>query len=491
MEGGSEGMSLGQMLENTCRLHAGRTALIHNEKRITYEELNRHVNSLGNRLRGLGIAKDDKVAVMLPNIPEFVISYFAVQKIGAVTVTLNTQSTPYELNHLLGNSDSKILITTGQLAGRVETIKKDLPLFQDVITTNGLEESSAFTEAIGTGPFELDMPEIKDDDPAVMIYTSGLTGKPLGALLTHQNLVTQSNLLGGICGGGKEDCGLAIIPFFHAFGASANMLNIIREGARLVLMDVFTVDGIFKTIAEEKVTYVAAVPRLFLGMILQSGAEKYDVSSLRFCITGGSAMPPEFLPLFEQKFGVKLREGYGLTEAAPICTLSRVSTEQRPGSIGTPIPGTEARIVDDQDREVARGETGELLVRGANIMPGYYKDPEATARVIRNGWLYTGDLAKMDEDGYIYLTGRKKRMIITSGFNVYPREVEIVLNMHPAVKDSRVVSKLDLMRGEIVKALVVKNQGAAADEKTILRHCRTYLSTYKVPRDLEFVEALD
>jgi len=332
---------------------------------------------------------------------------------------------------------------------------------------------------------------MKDDDPAVMIYTAGLTGKPLGAILTHRNLLTQGDLLTGVCDGNEEDRSLAVIPFFHAFGASANMVNPLKTGASIVLMDIFNMDSIFRAVEEEKVTYIAAVPRLFLGMILHEGTSKYDLSSLRFCITGGSAMPPEFMPLFEQKFGIKLREGYGLTEAAPICTLNRIHVDQRPGSIGTTIPGVEARIVDGDEKDVTPGEIGELIFRGVNVMKGYHGDEKATADVIRNGWLHTGDLARMDEDGFIYLTGRKKRMVITSGFNVYPREVEIVLNMHPAVKDSRVIGKLDLMRGEIVKAFVIRREGAGADEKTILRHCRTYLSSYKVPRELEFVEHFD
>jgi len=484
-------MSLGEMLNDVNILYAKRTALINDGKRLTYEELNRAVNSLANRLRDLGVAKGDRVAIMLPNIPEFIISYFAIQKLGAVTVPLNTQSTPYELSYLLGNSKTRAFITTGQLSPKIKGIRNDLPFCKDVLVTNGLEEPSAFREAIGAGPFEIEMPEIKGDDPAVMIYTAGLTGKPLGALLTHDNLLTQGDLLKELCDGNEEDRSLAVIPFFHAFGATANMINILKIGASVVLMDMFNMDSIFKAVAEEKVTYIAAVPRLFLGMILHSNAENYDMRSLRFCITGGSAMPPEFMPLFEKKFGVKLREGYGLTEAAPICTLSRTHSDQRPGSIGTTIPGVEARILDGGGRDVARGEVGELLFRGVNVMKGYYGDETATAEVIKNGWLYTGDLARMDQDGYIYLTGRKKRMVITSGFNVYPREVEIVLNMHPAVKDSRVGGKLDLMRGEIVKAFAVRNEGVFADEKAILRHCRTYLSSYKVPRELEFVERLD
>jgi long-chain acyl-CoA synthetase len=202
-------------------------------------------------------------------------------------------------------------------------------------------------------------------------------------------------------------------------------------------------------------------------------------------------MPPEFIPVFEQKFNVILREGYGLTEASPVCSVGRRDMAHKPGSIGTVIPGVEAKAVDDRGNEVPRGEIGELVIRGVNVMKGYYKNEEATAQVIRNGWLYTSDLARIDEDDYIFLTGRKKRMIITSGFNVYPREVEIILGLHPAVQASMVIGKPDLMRGEIVKALIVRNPDIQANERELTRHCRTYLSSYKVPRAIEFVESID
>ena len=394
---------------------------------------------------------------MLPNCPEFVISYFAVQKIGAVAVTVNILSTSYELRHLLGNSDTKCLITETPLAKRYEEIREDIPLCNHIITTSGLDTASQFREIIEKGPFTLEMPDIADDDPAVMIYTAGLTGRPLGAVLTNGNLLSQSDLLWSVYHATEKDRGLAVIPLFHAFGAVANMLAAIRIGASIVLLDRITMDAIFSTIEKEKVTYIAAVPRLFLGMIMHNDAEKYDVSSIDFCITGGSTMPPEFIPMFEEKFNVILREGYGLTEASPVCSVGRRDMAHKPGSIGTVIPGVEAKAVDDRGNEVPRGEIGELVIRGVNVMKGYYKNEEATAQVIRNGWLYTSDLAKIDEDGYIFLTGRKKRMIITSGFNVYPREVEMVLELHPAVQASMVVGKPDLMRGEIVKALIVRN----------------------------------
>ena len=484
-------MNLGRMLEESCRQYPDHVAVIYENLKLTYTELNRDVNALGNHLKSLGIQKGDKVALMLPNCPEFVISYFAILKIGAVVVTLNAMSTAYELHYLLGNSDAKALITTLSLAKRFEEIKADLPLCRHLIATGGLQNNSPFREALTKKSAALDIPVIDEEDPAVMIYTSGLTGKPLGAVLTHHNLLSQSTLLKSEVGGTDKDRCLAVIPFFHSFGACANMVNALRIGASMVLMDRFTLDSIFSTIEKEKVTYVAAVPRLFLGMIFHDKADSYNIRSLRFCMTGGSAMAPEFFPLFREKFAVILTEGYGLTEASPICTIGRLDMPLKPGSIGVPIPGAQVRVVDDVGCELPRGEVGELIFKGENVMKGYYKDEVMTAQVIKDGWLYTGDLARIDGNGYIFLTGRKKRMVITSGFNVYPREVEIVLEMHPAVKQALVVSKPDLMRGEIVKAFIVSKPGMSADEKAIMKHCRTYLSSYKIPREIEFVEKLE
>jgi long-chain acyl-CoA synthetase len=481
-------MSLGKMLAESAGKYAERVAVIHGDRRITYRKLERAACALANHLRSEGLGKGDKVALMLPNCPEFIIAYFGIQKMGGVAVTLNVQSTSYELRHLLGNSDSKCLITQDTLAKRLEEIREELPLCRRLITTtSGPEEDSAFREIVEKGPFTTEIPDIEDNDPAVMIYTAGLTGKPLGAVLTHRNLLTQSLLLRTIAHRTEEDVGLAVIPFFHSFGAVANMLAPLRIGAGVVLMDRFTLDGIFGAIEKERITYIAAVPRLFLGMFFHEGAEKYRIDALKLCVTGGAAMPAEFIPLFEQKFGVRIMEGYGLTEASPASSFSRLDMPQKPGSIGIPIPGVAAKIVDEEGRDLPRETVGELILRGENVMKGYYKDEEATAQVIREGWLHTSDLGRMDGDGYIFLTGRKKRMIITSGFNVYPREIEIVLCLHPAVQEARIIGKEDLLRGEIVKAVVVKKPGAEIEERELLRHCRTYLSSYKVPREIEFV----
>jgi long-chain acyl-CoA synthetase len=449
------------------------------------------VHAAAQTLKGMGIEKGDKVAIMLPNIPEFVYYYFAVVQSGAVAVLLNTSSTPAELCHLLNNSDTKILITQASGEKRFREIQDQL-LFRPSICVIesgeiriGMGQQSAVNQRTPLAT------AIDPDDPAEMIYTAGLTGKPVGAVLTHRNLCEELNMIQPIFRREPKDVGLCLIPLFHSFGATVNMLNVIQAGCSTVMMDRLTMDSLFSTIEREKITYICAVPRLYMGMVFHEKAAKYDVSSLKLCVTGGSAMPPDFIPVFEQKFGVRILEGYGLTEASPACSFNRIECVAKPGSIGTPLTGIDIKIVNETGQELRRNEIGELIVRGANVMKEYYKDEAATASVLKDGWLYTGDLGRMDEEDYIFLTGRKKRMIITSGFNVYPQEVETVLNLHPAVQDSRVFGKEDLMRGELVKAQIVLRNGLHPDDKEIIRHCKVYLSPYKVPREVEFVAAVE
>ncbi|NLA39823.1 MAG: long-chain fatty acid--CoA ligase [Smithella sp.] len=478
-------VNLALLLTESVQLYADRPALIADNRRITYRQLQSAVSAVARSLKNMGLQKGDKVAIMLPNIPEFVYSCFAVFQSGAVAVLLNTGSTPYELTYLLNNSDAKILVTHTAGEKRYQEIKDQLITCHNLLTVDPaqnafLSENAADIAAPPSVP-------IDPDDPAIIIYTAGLTGKPLGAVLTHGNLASELNVCHETFRRTPDDIGLCLIPLFHSFGVTVNMLNVIQAGCSTVMMDRLTMDSLFSTMEREKVTYIVAVPRLYMGMVFYEKASKYDLSSLSLCVTGGSAMPPDFIPVFEQKFNVRILEGYGLTEASPACSFNRIEAVAKPGSIGTALDGIDIKIVDENGREVPRNTVGELIVRGGNVMKGYYKDEEATAAVLKDGWLYTGDLGRMDEEGYIFLTGIKKRMIITSGFNVYPREVETVLEMHPAVKECRVLGKQDLMRGELVKAQVVLRDGFHPDEKDIIRHCKAYLSPYKVPREVEFV----
>ncbi|HPN86364.1 MAG TPA: AMP-binding protein [Smithellaceae bacterium] len=484
-------MNMERMLQETTGRYPENPAIIYEGKRISYETLNRFVESLARHLQELGIRKGDKVAIMLANCPEFIISYFAALRLGAVAVTLNVMSTAYELQHLVENSDARVFITADNFARRFEAVSETLPFCRHLITTGGLKSGSPFDKIIQSGQVTVDAPALEGSDPAVMIYTAGLTGKPLGAVLTYDNLATQADLLRTICSGTQDDRSLAVIPLFHSFGAAVNMLCPLCLGGAIVLMDRFTMEGIFTAIQKEQVTYLSAVPRLFMGMLFHDKLKEYNLSSLRFGITGGSPMAPELFAEFEKHLGIRVLEGYGLTETSPCCIFTMPDKVQKPGSIGTVLPGVQAKVLDDAGGDVPAGVVGELVVRGDVVMQGYYKDEAATAEVIRQGWLHTGDLAHMDEEGYVFLDGVKKRMVITSGFNVYPKEVELILEMHPGVVSSKVVGEKDLMRGEIVKALIVKKLGDETDEKEIIQHCRNYLSSYKVPREVVFVSELD
>lgn len=423
---------------------------------------------------------------MLPNIPEFFYCYFGVLNTGAIVVPLNPSSTPYELTYLLNNSDSRVLITQSSRMQKYQDIKDHLLSCHQVISTDELNQSGELFDDTCGG--DTTLTDIHPEDPAVIIYTAGLTGKCMGAVLTHRNLCSQLDMIQPVFRRTPDDVGLCLIPLFHSFGATVNMLNVIHAGCSTVMIDRLSMDALFSAIEREKITYIAAVPSLYIGMILYEKAFKYNLSSLKLCVTGGSAMPPDLIPVFEEKLGVRILEGYGLTEASPACSFNRMECMAKPGSIGTPLAGIEIKIVDENGCELRRNETGELIVRGDNVMKEYYKNESATADVIKEGWLQTGDLGRMDEDNYIFLTGLKKRMIISCGFNVYPREVEMVLNMHPAIQESRVTGKKDLMRGEIVKAHILLKEGHASHEKDIIHHCKTYLSNYKVPREVEFVQ---
>ena len=483
-------INLIQLLRDSVQKYGDRTALISDKQYITYSQLNRAINSVAGIIKQFGIGKGDNVALMLPNIPEFVYSYFGALKNGAVIVPLNTSSTSFELTNLLNGSDSKVLITQTSQIKKYQEAKDKLLSCHQVIAVDSLNQDGELLAGADSDDSSFCSEEINPEDTAVIVYTAGLTGKPLGAVLTHRNLCEQLDMIQPVFRREKDDVGLCLIPLFHTFGATVNMLNVIQAGCSTVMMDRLTMERLFSKIERERITYICAVPRLFIGMAYYEKAAKYDLSSLKICVTGGSAMSPDFIPVFEKKFNVRILEGYGLTEASPVCSFNGIERIAKHGSIGTPLAGVDIKIVDDQGRELPRNEIGELIVRGANVMKGYYKDGAATASVIRDGWLYTGDLGRMDEENYIFLTGLKKRMIITSGFNVYAREVENVLNMHPAVQISRVSGKQDLMRGEVVKAQIVLKEGYSPDDKEIIRHCKIYLSNYKVPREVEFVKTL-
>ncbi|MGO9213060.1 MAG: AMP-binding protein [Syntrophales bacterium] len=349
-------INLIQLLEEAVQKHAERTAFISDKQYITYSQLNRAVNNVAGLLKQSGIGKGDNIALMLPNIPEFVYSYFGTLKTGAAVVPLNTSSTPFELIYLLNNSDSKVLITQASQMKKYQDARDKLLSCHQIISIDSLNQNGALLTAADWD--DSSSAEINPEDPAEIIYTAGLTGKSIGAVLTHHNLCSELNMIQPIFRRTQDDIGLSLIPLFHSFGSTVNMLNVVQAGCSTVMMDRLTMDGLLSAIEREKITYIAAVPRLYIGMIFYEKTSKYDLSSLNLCVTGGSAMPSDFLPVFEQKFGARILEGYGLTEASPACSFNRIECVAKPGSIGTPLTGIDIKIVDDTGRELPRNEIG-------------------------------------------------------------------------------------------------------------------------------------
>ena len=332
------------------------------------------------------------------------------------------------------------------------------------------------------------------DDTAIILYTSGTTGQPKGAELTHSNMLMNARLSDNMYPKADHDVHLIALPLFHSFGQTIQMNAGIYNRATLVLLPRFSPDAAFRLMEREHVTFFAGVPTIYWALLNYSGAEQYDLQNiahnLRICISGGAAMPVEVMRAFEEKFKVKILEGYGLSETSPAATFNRLDRPRKPGSVGLPLWGVWVRLVDQRDQDVSTNEAGEILFRGHNVMKGYYKRPEATAAALRNGWFYTGDIGRRDEDGYLYIVDRVKDMIIRGGFNVYPREIEEVLMTHPAVSLAAVVGMPHERQGEEVKAFVLLKEGAWVTEDELIAWSKENMADYKYPRIIEFRETL-
>jgi len=448
---------------------------------ITYGELFRLTCALKESLRKAGIGEDDHITVMLPNIPEFVVSYMAVVGLGAVVTPVNPAYTSRELRHILVDSDSKGLVIEQSNIETYGAIARECP--QQVLITVGKE--GTFSRWVGGGADE-SVVDRDVDDVAVMIYSSGLTGYPMGAMLTQGNLDHNSDLMRICMEADDRDTTLTVIPCFHSFSASVNMLSMLRYGGTVYLMRKLDFKDLRHALTDGGVTAVCAVPTLFYGLVHHPELGDVDYSRMTTLIAGGSALPLEVYESFREKFGVEIRQGYGITEASPVCSVNQKYRPIKPTSIGQTVPGVKVRVQAEDGRVLGPNEVGELLFCGPNIMKGYYKKERETQEIIEDGWLHTGDLGYVDEDGYIFITGYKKDMVITSGFNVYTKEVTNVLNSLPGVKDSAVVGEPDLMRGAIIKAYVVRSTPELTEDE-VKRFARMQLATYKTPRKVVFV----
>lgn len=499
-------------------LHYGTyKALIYEDQQEVREytnvEIAREATQLAAGLRELGIEKGDRVMVMMLNCPEVIISYQAIARAGAVIIPVLPLLKGPEVHYIAENSRAKAIITGAMLLPLLQGTLADVPTMRHIISTGDvgaqfIEPESrktvlytihAYTDVVARGAAYagdylggLEGVSLSPDDTAVILYTSGTTGNPKGVVLTQRNIVSNA-VAGSGRGSGEGDVSrigevqLAVLPLAHAYGLTASNVGYLN-GSSAVMHPRFDTTAVLSAIERYRVNGFAGVPAMFVALLYTPDADKYDTSSLRYCVSGSAPLPLAVLEGFEQKFNCQIREGYGLSEATTVLTAHSLDMPRKPGSVGKPIPGVEVLVVDENDNPLPPGEVGEIIARGPNIMRGYYNMPEETRAALRNGWLHTGDMGRFDEDGYLYVVERKKDLIIRGGLNIYPRDVEEVLNRHPAVIESAVVGIPSERMGEEVKAFVVTREDV--DAEALKAYCREWLANYKTPSEIEFVSAL-
>jgi long-chain acyl-CoA synthetase len=486
--------NLATMLRESATANPDKPLCHLNDLTFSYQQVDEISGRVAASLLELGLQRGDKVAVQLPNLPQFLFTYFGILKAGLVMVPLNPLLKAPEIAYHLEDSDARLLVTfelfadeackgVGQLETPVRTYVVTLP------GSDGRREGTRHYDELYAAGDTRDIVPLSPDDTAVLLYTSGTTGKPKGAELTHFQLFMNCTVAGELFEFRDDDIGLAVLPLFHVFGLSSVLNVVVRFAGTMVLVPRFETDAVLDAISKHRCTIFSGVPTMYFALINAELAGR-DLSSLRVGVSGGAAIPGEVIRAFEQKFpGCVILEGYGLSESASTTTFNVNAEQRKVLSIGRPIWGVEVRVVDDNDRELPPGpeHVGEIVIRGHNIMKGYYKKPEATAESFRGGWFHTGDLAYRDSDGYLFIVDRKKDLIIRGGFNVYPREVEEVLYEHPAVSEAAVIGKPDEKLGEEVVAVVALKPGATTTAEDVIAYAKERLAAYKYPREVRIV----
>ncbi len=484
--------NLYQILEDATSKYPENEAVVFGENRIIYEEVKQATDRLARGLKELKLGPGDRMALMLPNVPHFLMSYFALLKIGVSIVPVSILCKAEEIRHQLENSEVRGVVFWEGFRSSVREAVKELERCETLIVLGGKAKTG---EVRLTYLMEKNEPleetvEVEPDDAALIVYTAGTTGSSLGAELTHQNILSNVDACTEFLSLSSDDSVVGVFPLYHLLGQALVMNSFLRVGARVVLMPKFDAEGILRTIDAEKPTYFMGVPSMYSEILNAEEGEKYDVGSLKFCLSSGDALKQETMEAFEKKFKVTLLEGYGLTEASPMVSFNSPTRERKAGSIGLPLPGVEMKIVDESDSEVKPGQVGEIIVQGPNVMKGYHNRPEATKEVIKDGWLRTGDLALLQEDGFASFVVRKKNVIVKGGFSVYPGEVEKFLLEYPKVMEAVVVGVPDPVQGEEIHAGIVLKDGEEATQEEIIEYIKERIATYKCPKVVHFVSSL-
>jgi long-chain acyl-CoA synthetase len=470
--------NLASILLDSASRRGDATALRLDNAEVSYSTLDGASAHVAGLLKEKGVQPGDRVGVMLPNVPYFAVVYYGVLRAGAVVVPMNVLLKGREVAFYCGDPESKVVFAWGDFAEGAQAGAEQAG--SECI----LVKPGEFEDMVGAAPAETEVVDRDEDDTAVILYTSGTTGTPKGAELTHGNLRRNAQIVTELFGLGEGAVTLGALPLFHSFGQTCCMNATIGAGGCMTLIPRFDPAKALEIIERDKVNVFQGVPTMYAAMLNLPGADSYDTSSLDICVSGGAAMPVEIMRGFEEKFGCKVLEGYGLSETSPVASFNHPDRERKPGSIGTPIEGVEMKLADEKNG------VGEIAIRGHNVMKGYWRNPEATQDVMRDGWFHTGDMAQVDDDGYFFIVDRKKDMIIRGGYNVYPREVEEIVYQHPSVLEAVVVGVPDERLGEEVVAVVVPRPGVSCDPDEVREFVRERIAAYKYPRLVVVTDAL-
>jgi long-chain acyl-CoA synthetase len=477
--------NLARNLTDTTRAHAERVAVRVDNAAMTYRALDEASARVAGLLHERGLQPGDRVGIMMPNVAEVPVVYYGVLRAGGVVVPMNPLLKAREVAYYLGDSGAGMIFAWHAFADPARSGAEQVKA--ETIVVDG----DSFPDLLASATPDFRVADKSDEDTAVILYTSGTTGHPKGAELTHGNLISNTEVTRAeIVLAGPGDVIFGGLPLFHVFGQTVALNVAVATGACLTLLPRFDAAHALRIIADHRVTVFEGVPTMYVALLHQPDRADYDTSSLRMCISGGAALPVEVLRGFDEAFGVPVLEGYGLSETSPVASFNHPGQERKPGSIGTPIRNVRMRAVDADDQEVPRGEVGEIVISGPNVMKGYWQRPEATADAIRDGWFHTGDLARVDSDGYFYIVDRKKDLIIRGGYNVYPREIEEVLYEHPAVAEAAVIGLPHPALGEEVAAAVTLKPGATSTAEELRDYVKDQVAAYKYPRHVWIADSL-
>lgn len=485
-------MSVAAFLRQSAGQYPDRTALFFNEQKVSYKQLDQEVDNLAQGLLDHGLERQQRVGVLIGNNPDFIRAYFAITRAGGTVVPLNPVFKGEEIKYLLNDAGAVMLITNASFLPVVAAVQEQMPAIRKIIAIGGDNQGMvvSFEELLSRAANPVEV-EIKTGDIAACLYTSGTTGKLKGALLSHDNLTFDALATASHLEMTAGENHLCVLPLFHSFAQTVCMLCPISTGGSITIMARFLPESVLREISAKKVNVFAGVPSMYTAILaIRSDVSRYDLSSMRVCVSGGASLPVEVMRLFEERFQVVIAEGNGPTETSPVAYCNPARGVRKPASVGPPLAGVKVKIVDDQDQELPVDTVGEICVQGPNVMVGYLNQPEATAEAMKGGWFHTGDLGKVDADGYVYIVDRKKDMVIVCGLNVYPREVEECLYQHPKVLEAAVIGISDGMRGEIPKAYVVIQPEQQAESREFIDFCHKRLANYKCPRQVAIVESL-